>query len=205
MTANRCVRCGLGPLCLCSEMPVVTTRLEFLVVRHVREASKPSNTARLAAAAMPRCRILDYGAPGRPFDDTPLRRDAWLLFPPELDGNGVETGRHPIVTDRSTPLPEAIVVLDGTWGQARRMSHRIPALDRMPRVAIPAPAQPPARLRQATTPERMPTIEAMARLVERFEEITLARRLHDLHGEFVRRSRTERGSSGRSGQSGRQT
>ena len=124
-------------------MPVVPTRLEFLVVRHVREAGKPSNTARLAAAAMPRCQILDYGAPGRPFDDTPLRRDAWLLFPPELDGNGVETGRHPIVTERSTPLPEAIVVLDGTWGQARRMSHRIPALASMPRVALPAPAPDP--------------------------------------------------------------
>lgn len=199
MTANRCARCGLGPLCLCSEMPVVTTRLEFLVVRHIREAGKPSNTARLAAAAMPRCRILDYGAPGRPFDDTPLRRNAWLLFPPELDGNGVETGRHPIVTERTVPLPEAIVVLDGTWGQARRMSHRIPALDTMPRVGLAAPAQPPERLRQATTPEGMATIEAMAHLLERLEEPTQARRLHALHGEFVRRARTERGSNGRSG------
>ena len=191
-----CQRCGLRRLCLCSEMPVVTTSLEFLVVRHVREAHKPSNTARLAAAAIPRCRILDYGARGRPFDDTPLRRDAWLLFPPELDGNGVETGRHPIVTERSALLPETIVVLDGTWGQARRMSHRIPALDSMPRVALAAPAQPPARLRQATTPEGMPTIEAMARLLERLEESTQARLLHALHGEFVRRSRTERGSGG---------
>ena len=177
-------------------MPVITTSLEFLVVRHVREARKPSNTARLAAAAIPRCRILDYGARGQPFDDTPLRRDAWLLFPPELDGNGVETGRHPIVTDRSAPLPEAIVVLDGTWGQARRMSHRIPALGRMPRVALAAPDQPPPRLRQATTPEGMPTIEAMARLLERLEESTQAQLLHALHGEFVRRSRTERGLGG---------
>jgi DTW domain-containing protein YfiP len=177
-------------------MPVVSTSVEFLVVRHVREARKPSNTARLAAAAIPRCRILDYGAPDQPFDDAPLRRDAWLLFPPELDGNGVETGRHPIVAEGSAPLPEAIVVLDGTWGQARRMSHRIPALDRMPRVALAAPVQPPARLRQAATPEGMPTIEAMARLLERFEESSQAQLLHALHNEFVRRTRTERGVVG---------
>ena len=39
-----CQRCGLGWLCLCSEMPVVTTSLEFLVVRHVREARKTVET-----------------------------------------------------------------------------------------------------------------------------------------------------------------
>lgn len=193
MSAHLCARCGLGRFCLCEEIPRVPTSLDFVVVRHYREIPKPSNTARLAAAAMPRCRVLEYGVRGRPFDDGPLRRDAWLLFPPERDNTGQETGRHRLVTCRDRPLPKVVVVLDGTWGQARRMSHRIMALDAMPRLALPAPAIPPPRLRQGPEPAAMATLEAIARVVGLVDGAAPARALHALHREFVRRSRLERG------------
>jgi DTW domain-containing protein YfiP len=193
---NYCGRCGLARLCLCAEMPIVATTCDFLVVRHVREIHKPSNTARLAAAALPRCHVFDYGVLDRPFDDGPLRVDAWLLFPPERDGHGTETGRHRTVTRDDAPHPRAFVVLDGTWGQARRMSHRIPALETMPRFVLPAPAIAPPRLRQGPVPEALATIEAIARVVEIFDGPVPARVLDSLHTEFVRRSRVERGQRG---------
>ena len=187
-----CGLCGLSRLCLCAEMPRVDTAFDVLVVRHFREIPKPSNTARLAAAAMPRCRLLDYGVRDSPFDDGPLQVDAWLVFPPERDDKGAETGRHRMVTRTDVPHPKAFVVLDGTWGQARRMSHRIPALDTMPRFVLPAPAIAPPRLRQGPAPAALATLEAIARVVEIFEGTAPARVLDSLHEEFVRRSLAER-------------
>jgi len=67
--AGRCPRCYLPTrLCLCAEVPRLDTRTEFLVIRHNKEKEKSTNTARMAALSLSRCRVLTYGAPGQPFD-----------------------------------------------------------------------------------------------------------------------------------------
>jgi DTW domain-containing protein len=169
----RCPRCLLAVArCVCAEIPTVATRTRVLIVRHMMERHKPSNTARLAALAIPTCEVVDYGlAAGAPLAFEP---GAWLLYP------GGETG--------TGAAPRQLVVLDGSWPQTRRMAQRIPALRGLPRLSFPTrPAV--ERMRRAPLPEGMATLEAIARALEVLEGPEVARPLDALFAEVVRRSR----------------
>jgi len=181
--AGRCPRCYLPTrLCLCAQVPRLDTRTEFLVIRHNKEKEKSTNTARLAALALSHCQVLTYGAPGQPFDASVLEwPDTWLLFP-----------------DTQPPAPEAppprrLIVLDGNWGQARRMVQRLPALRRMPGLALPPPLPNTRRLRRPPNPEGMSTLEAMAGAVALLEGEGLAQQLYALHELMIDRVLASRG------------
>jgi DTW domain-containing protein YfiP len=181
---GRCRRCLLPQaLCLCGELRPVATRTEFVLLRHVRQAWKTSNTARLAPLALPRCALVDYGGAGAPFDDRVLAAPGTvLLFP-----------------DAAAPLaepPRRVVVLDGSWSQARRMSQRLPALRTMPRLSLPPPAAGTSRLRRPPHPEGMSTLEAIAHVVAVLEGDAAAAPLFWLHDEHARRVRLSRGRRG---------
>lgn len=183
---GRCRTCYL-PLdrCLCAELPRVHTRFELLLIRHAKEAKKSSNTARLAALALPRCRLLPYGLPGPPFDARLLEGEGtWLLFP---------GGRPP---PPGTPPPQRLVVLDGNWSQVRRMLHRLPVLERMPCLSLPPPPPHSRRLRRPPHPEGMSTLEAIAGAVALLEGEHAARPLYALHELQVERVLASRGRLG---------
>lgn len=184
--AGRCPRCYLPTaLCVCAEVVPVLTRTEFLVIRHNKEREKSTNTARMAALALPRCRMLTYGAPGAPFDASVLEApDTWLLFP----------GAPPPAP--GAPPPARLVVLDGSWGQARRMVQRVPELRRLPGLTLPPPAPNTRRLRRPPHPDGMSTIEAMAGAVAFLEGEETARPLYDLHELMIERVLASRGRLG---------
>jgi DTW domain-containing protein YfiP len=160
----------------------VDTRTEFLVVRHNKEANKSTNTARLAALALPRCRLVTYGAPGERFDASELERPGtWLLFP---DAAPPPPG---------TPPPARLVVLDGNWSQARRMHQRLPELRRLPGLALPPPPPESRRLRRSPHTYGMSTLEAIAGAIALLEGEHLARSLYALHERMIDRVLTSRG------------
>lgn len=184
--AGRCPACYLPhALCLCAELPSVSTRTELLIIRHNKEAQKSTNTARMAALALPRCRIVPYGAPGQPFDASLLEApDTWLLFP---DAQPPEPG---------APPPRRLIVLDGNWAQARRMVHRVPGLQRMPGLKLPPPPPDSRRLRRPPHPEGMSTLEAVAGALAHLEGEDVARPLYALHELMIERVLTSRGRLG---------
>lgn len=165
------------PFCFCADVPRVPARTEVLVIRHVIESYKPSNSARIAALALPHCTIASYGAWGEEFDEEALRGDGtWLLFP--------QGGR----TDIDAPPPRRLVVLDGSWRQARRMMIRIAALRAMPRLSLAAPAAAPRRLRCGRSTHEMATLEAIAQALTLLEGDAIGRPLLDLYRLFVERT-----------------
>ncbi|MDY7229686.1 tRNA-uridine aminocarboxypropyltransferase [Hyalangium rubrum] len=184
--AGRCPRCYLPTrLCLCAEVPRIDTRTEFLVIRHNKEKEKSTNTARMAALALSRCQVLTYGAPGERFDASVLEQpDTWLLFP----------GAPAPAPDAS--LPKRLVVLDGNWGQARRMVQRVPALRRLPGLTLPPPAPDTRRLRRPPHPEGMSTLEAMAGALAFLEGEEKAQQLYALHELMIDRVLESRGRLG---------
>jgi DTW domain-containing protein YfiP len=184
--AGRCPRCYLPTqLCLCDQIPQLDTRTEFLVIRHNKEKEKSTNTARMAALALARCQVLTYGAPGQPFDASVLEGpDTWILFP----------DTQPPAPD--APPPRRLVVLDGNWGQARRMLQRVPELRRLPGLSLPPPPPQTRRLRRPPHPEGMSTLEAMAGAVALLEGEALARRLYELHELMIDRVLESRGRLG---------
>ncbi|XXF76295.1 DTW domain-containing protein [Myxococcaceae bacterium GXIMD 01537] len=155
----RCDRCNLPVhLCLCAEVPRVETRTRVLLLQHVMEAGKKSNTGRLAALALANSQVLTYGSPAESLDPTPLSEPGtWILYP---DGP---------TAPPDAPAPRQLVVLDASWSQARRMAQRLPALRILPRLALPPPEPGLLRLREPTHPSGMSTLDAIARAVARLE------------------------------------
>jgi DTW domain-containing protein len=179
---GRCPGCFIPhALCLCAEVPRVETRTQFLLVRHAKELRKSTNTARIAALAMPNLTLMDYGLPGAPFPEEVLAAPGtWVLFPGE--------GQRP-----SEERPSRLVVLDGTWAQARRILHRLPSLQMMPRLSFERPAPPLIRLRRPHFSQGMSTLEAIAEAVEHLEGEERAAPLRQLNALMVQRVLRSRG------------
>ena len=141
--------------CVCESTPTITSPIPILVIRHWKERHKPSNTARLASLAVPNLRVIDYGAPGVVWSPEILDLPEPALLFPGSDAQQVDY------------TPQTIVVVDGSWPQARKLVNKLPQLAAMPRIEVAPPPEKPVRLRQPPIPEGMSTIEAIARLLDR--------------------------------------
>lgn len=170
---------------MCSAIPRVETRTEFLIVQHVTELRLTSNTGRIAALALPKARIHSYGG-GDPFDASVLLSEpAALLYSASTSVPQRATVEAPAVTK--------LVVLDGSFRQARRMYKRIEALRELPELALPPPRVAPLRLRQPPHEAGMSTLEAIAHAVALLEGSEAAAPLHALQADFVQRMDALRG------------
>lgn len=144
-------------MCLCPDIPTVPTRTRVVIVRHHTERFRSSNSGRLAHLALPNSEIVDHGGAGGLAVLPPLD-GAWLLFP---EGEPVQTITEP---------PAQLVVLDATWSQARRMYRKLAGLRGLPMLRLPAGEGPmPARMRASAAPDRVSTIEAIARALRLLE------------------------------------
>ena len=180
--AGHCPRCILQlEVCVCVEIPRVESATEILLIRHVTELLLTSNTGRFAALALPNSRLLPYGG-GDVFNVAALAEPGTAL----LYCSGPAT--RPL-----SFVPRRLVVLDGSFRQARRMYKRVPELRALPELTLPAPAITPTRLRRPTLPEGMSTLEAVAAALSLLEGPERAAPLLALHAELVRRADRMRG------------
>lgn len=143
-----------------------------MIVRHVSERDKPSNTGALTALVLGATRI-DYGLAGPPLDLTgQLGLAPRLLLP---------RGSH-----RLDEAPSTLVVLDGTWSQVRSMRARIDPLQRVSVLSLPeGPTR--TRMRRGPAGGGQSTMEAVAQALELLGEPEPAQTLRVLYDELVRR------------------
>ena len=143
--------------CICAYTPRVSTRLDVLIFRHCKENNKPSNTARLVELSVPRCTIVEYGGRGGlDLSQLTLAERPVLLFPSD-SANDVQKLPY---------LPQTLVVVDGSWPQARKFVNKLPQL---PRIHVHAINAKTARLRRSPAPDAMSTIEAVARAIDQLD------------------------------------
>lgn len=182
-TSQRCDRCWQSlPLCVCGEVPAVQNRTRIIVLRHHHEAVRPSNTARLAALALANIELVEW-VPRSPPDVASIvasHRPAWVLYP------------GPATVSLSVERPAALVVLDATWKQARKMLHHHPGLVQLPRWGLPEATSRP-RLRASADPAARSTLEAIADALTLLEGPHVGEPLHFLHGLLVQRVLRARG------------
>jgi len=177
--SGRCPHCRiLQAHCICAHIPTVATQTRIIIIRHGREVPKPSGTARIALLALPNAEIVEYGQFGEAANDTAVTQlgdldSASLLFP------GQDKSVWP-----TSPIKK-LIVLDGTWRQARRMRRRMPALWPLPTLDLAQPAVHQVRLRTPTSPEGRSTLEAIAEALGILEGPDLATQLHALHNRFI--------------------
>lgn len=151
--------------CLCAWAVSTANTLPVLVLQHPREAAHAKNSVRLLRLSLAQCRV----EVGEVFDAEALT--GWLgkandgadggsllLFP---DPPGAGRSDHATASPPSAlPRPARLVLLDGTWRQARALLRTNPLLQRLPRWGLPDLAPPRYAIRRAHGPSQRSTLEA---------------------------------------------
>lgn len=141
-------------------MPVASrTRVVFL--QHPREARVPVSTCRMAHLSLPGSSLHVTQDPDR---DPALIEllagpDTHLLFP-SADATDVDQLLRP---------PRTLVVVDGTWANARKLVGRSALLRGLPRLAFHPQFASNYRIRREPAEHYLSTIEATAHVLERLE------------------------------------
>lgn len=146
--------------CYCRFVVPLRTRTRIVVLQHPRERDVPINTARIAALCLPEAEVhvgVEWegtAALERALsDDT---RPAALLYP----------GPEAIDVEREPPSgPITLLVVDGTWWQARKIVRANPSIARLPRYAFRPSAPSRYRIRAEPRDDYVSTIEALAHVL----------------------------------------
>jgi len=161
---SRCYDCFRPKeACYCDAIPTIDNQTEVLILQHRRERFHPFNTARIVQKALRNSRIL--------VDHTKnlarqlrLNPRAGLLFPGPT--------ALPISDLTFEQRPEQLVVLDGTWHQAKTLIREIPVLQSLPRYQL-APAVPSRyRIRRQPSTASLSTVEAAVTALRILEPAT---------------------------------
>lgn len=159
-TVPRCKRCYVHiELCVCASLHLRATAVRVVMLMQYQELKKPTNTGRLVPLLLEGAEMRVRGDPAGPFrvDDLVVPERRVLLLDP---------AGEPLARDPADPRPVTLLVPDGTWRQARRTARRGSiALRGVPRVRLPEAPPAPHRLRDAPSPDRVSTLEAVARAV----------------------------------------
>ena len=185
-----CPACRLHEwLCLCPHAPRVATRTSLLLVVHVHELGRTSNTARLLALAIRDAALVAHGGRETPPDlasHLPAGATPIVLFP----GRGARPLTPELVA--SLPSPPVLIVPDGNWKQAARMVKRLPLLAGAIKVALPTRDFEGSALRR-NRPGRMSTYEAVTQALGILEGEAVAGPLLDFYRRATDRMLLVRG------------
>ena len=161
-----CARCRRPEVvCYCAQLPQLPTRTRVLVLQHPRERRVGIGTARMAQLALPNSLLrvgIDFA------DDPVVQRDA--------GGRGAELPALPRprrarrARARARKQPITLVVVDGTWSQARTLVRVNPALAALPRIAFtPRRRSAYDRIRREPADFCVSTIEALTEVLNVLE------------------------------------
>jgi len=131
----RCPGCGLPPAgCACALLPQVRFETPIVLVQHVREKYKPTNTGKLFARLAAGTTLISCGMREPAFDPAFLKDAAidWrLIFPRE---------GAPVLDRTLRPAPGrrfGFVFLDGSWRSCSHMSRLLAGVSELPCLALP--------------------------------------------------------------------
>ncbi len=180
MAREVCYRCHKPrATCVCADTPRLANRTEIVVLQHARERFHPIGTARFAALGLARARVEldDQLDPEGTRARLALGPRAGLLFP----------GPRAIPLEFLAPgeRPDQLVLLDGTWPQARGLYRRHRWLAELPHYALRPAAPSVYRIRAEPFREAVSTIEAIVLALSALEP-ERKDALDALLGAFVR-------------------
>ncbi len=192
---HRCFVCYMRKeICICNEIKEcresLSTQTKILILMHHRERHLTTNTARIAALSIPNCSIHVRGLPQKPLNCAELieeDRETLLLFPRAdakiLSKDFLATLKKPI----------QLVVPDGSWRQAYKVSKREEALKNAHRVVLPVGGLSEYKLRREPKDSGLATFEAIARAMGIIEGPEIQHKLEKLFRTMVSRTLKSRG------------
>ena len=173
---------------MCAYIPHISTRTRLVLVTHYREDRKPTNTGRLATECLSNSEIWVRGLVHQPNDHFVIDPETrpLVLFPSEAS--------IPLTDFIGAAQPITLIVPDGTWRQASKVSHRVPSLVCVPLVSLPnAGPVTQYRLRHETREGGLATMEAIARALGLLEGPEVQAALERVFRIMVERTLWSRG------------
>jgi DTW domain-containing protein len=173
------------PLCICDSVTPIENRIKLLILQHPQEQDRALGTARLTAQHF-KDAVVKVGlswpslakALGRPVDD-PSR---WaVLYLGSAKASDLDTESDIIALNRKGEIAEhqrgilggiqGVVLLDGTWSQAKALWWRNAWMLKCQRVIL-NPAHPSryGKLRREPRRDGLSTLEAAAMLIAGLEK-----------------------------------
>jgi DTW domain-containing protein YfiP len=151
-------------VCYCGALPRIETETRVVILQHPRERDMPIGTARMASLCLPQAELhvgLRWG------DSLPLARalrdparPPILLYPGPGAGDIL----------RAPPRgPVTLIVVDGTWSQAKSVVRDNPVLQALPRYAFAPPSPSQYRIRREPRADYVSTIEAVMHVLGALE------------------------------------
>jgi DTW domain-containing protein len=179
-----CARCGKPTaLCICGDIVAMDHRIAVLILQHPQEQDVSLGTARLTALHLKNATLkigLSWPSLGKAFG-RPADPKRWaVLYLGSARAAEFGAGREVVVLDRKgEPTSdqdaalaelEGIVLLDGSWSQAKALWWRNPWMLKCPRIVL-GPRRPSryGKLRREPRRDALSTIEAAALLLSRLE------------------------------------
>jgi len=162
---ERCYQCFRPKsLCFCAAIPEIDYRTDVLILQHIGERSHAFNTARIVHKALRQCRLIvdhnqRFGA-----QQLPIQANSGLLYP----GANAPTLAELPAAER----PAQLVIIDGTWHQAKTIVRDVPQLKALPcfRLAPSSPGQ--YRIRREPDSQSLSTLEATVAALQALEPET---------------------------------
>src|SRR4051794_28212274 len=200
--APDCPRCLKPlPLCICDAITPIENRISLLILQHPQEQDRALGTARIAALQFKNA-VLKIGlswpslskALGRPIAD-PSR---WaVLYLGSARVSDLDSNRDIVAINRKGEIEddqrgilkaiEGVVVLDGTWSQAKALWWRNAWLLKLKR-AVLVPSRPSLyrELRREPRGECLSTIESVAETLDAVgEPAEVGQQLRDVFSKLL--------------------
>jgi DTW domain-containing protein YfiP len=158
-----CLRCRRpASVCWCGDVTRVPSATRVVFLQHPRESRVPVSTCRMAHLSLPNSELhIGLGATGDARLEAVCREpDVAVLFPSD---SAVD------VRDLKCP-PKTLIVVDGTWSNAKKVVEKCPVLSTLPRVAFTPDKPGNYRIRKEPEAHCVSTIEAVAYVLEHLEK-----------------------------------
>lgn len=185
MTENACPHCQKpAALCVCAHVPApIDNKVDLIILQHPQEQDVELGTARLAARHFKKAQVkvgLSWPSLGKLLG-RPADAKRWgVLYLGSVKAAEVAPGREVVaLTKKGTAMPnqdavlsqlEGVILLDGTWSQAKALWWRNAWMLKTQRIAL-GPRRPSryGKVRKEPRRDALSTLEAAALLLSRIE------------------------------------
>jgi DTW domain-containing protein YfiP len=149
-------------VCWCGDLRPVDSQTHVVFIQHPRETKVPISTCRMAHLSLPNSELhIGLSAVGNPrLEALCASGEVAVLFPSD-GATDVATLARP---------PKNLVVVDGTWSNAKKVVEKCPLLSTLPRLSFQPEKPGNYRIRKEPEAHCLSTIEAVTYVLESLEK-----------------------------------
>ncbi|MFN8670844.1 MAG: DTW domain-containing protein [Candidatus Sericytochromatia bacterium] len=182
----RCELCNLPKIsCICSKIPKIDSKTNFILLMNEKEEQKPTNTGRLLTDTMDNSKLFIWSRVEPNKDLIELlenpKYDPYIVFPDDTEELKQRVKPFEIKSDKE-PL---FILLDGTWKQARKIYNKSEYLQKLPILPLRLEKKSEYKLRRASEENHLCTVETAIEILNIAGEPEQSKQLYDYFKIFT--------------------